>query len=58
MKKLLSINEAAEMLNIKVTTLYKWRHEKKIPFVKMGNKLRFQEDQLIKFIEENTFLPD
>lgn len=57
MKNLLSINEAAELLNIKVPTLYRWVHIKKIAFIKMGNKLRFQEDHLLKFIEENTFLP-
>lgn len=57
MKNLLSIDEAAKVLNIKVPTLYRWVHMKKIAFVKMGNKLRFQEDQLMKFIEANTFLP-
>ncbi|HBG49951.1 MAG TPA: hypothetical protein DDW90_10720 [Cyanobacteria bacterium UBA9971] len=55
MEKLLNIAETAEILNIKTPTIYRWVHERKIPFVKMGNKLRFKQNEIINFIEENSF---
>jgi len=55
MKNLLNINQAAEILNMKVPTLYRWVHERKIPYVKMGNKLRFKENEILDFIEQNSF---
>jgi len=55
MKNLLNINQAAEILNIKVPTIYRWVHERKIPYVKMGNKLRFKENDLLEFIESKSF---
>jgi len=57
MNNLLSINQTAEILNLKVPTLYRWVHEKKIPFVKMGNKLRFKQEEITEFIEKNSFKP-
>jgi len=56
--KLLTIEETSKMLNIKVGTLYVWVHQKKIPFVKIGRRLVFNELQLIEFINKHTFLPE
>ena len=58
MRKLLSSTEAAELLNVSIKTIYAWVHYKKIPFVKMGGKLVFIEDQLIDFISRNNFMPE
>lgn len=55
MKNLIDINQTSEILNMKVPTLYRWVHERKIPFVKMGNKLRFKETEIINFIEHNAY---
>lgn len=57
MKNLLNINQAAEILNLKVPTLYRWVHERKIPFVKMGNKLRFKQEEITEFIDKNSYTP-
>jgi len=56
--KLLTIKETAEFLNIKIGTLYVWVHYKKIPFVKIGRRLAFNESQLFDYINSNTFLPE
>ena len=58
MNRLLSIQEAADILNIKVCTLYAWVHRKKIAYVKVGGKLAFIEDQLNEFIIKNNFIPE
>jgi len=55
MNNLLDIKQTSEILNMKVPTLYRWVHERKIPFVKMGNKLRFKENEILDFIEQNSF---
>ncbi len=55
MKNLIDIKQTSELLNMKVPTLYRWVHERKIPFVKMGNKLRFKENEIMEFIEQNSF---
>ena len=39
--RLLSIQEAAEYLGLKVATLYAWVSQKKIPFVKCGRLVKF-----------------
>lgn len=56
-KRLLTIEEASEYLGISKKTLYKWVHERKIPYVKIGRKcLRFDIEKLNKWIEEKTFV--
>ena len=57
MNRLLNINETAEILNMKVPTLYRWVHTRKIPFVKMGNKLRFKQSEILEFIKQNSYTP-
>lgn len=56
--KLLTIEETSKMLNIKIGTLYVWVHQKKIPFVKIGRNLAFNESQLIDYINANTYMPE
>lgn len=58
MKRLLSVNETADLLGLKVSTIYAWVHKKKIPYVKTGGKLKFIEDQISKLVEANSFVPD
>lgn len=56
MNKVLNVEQAAEKLNLKKSTLYAWVHKKKISFVKIGGKLGFIEKQLDNFIESNNFI--
>ena len=53
--RLLTVEETAKFLNIKIGTLYVWGHQRKIPFVKIGRKLAFNELQLIEYINSNTY---
>ena len=53
MKDLLSISQAATLLNISKSTLYKWAELRKIPSVKLGRCVRFDIADVEKWINEN-----
>jgi excisionase family DNA binding protein len=57
MQRLLTIEEAAEILGIKVGTLYKWCCARKIVYKKIGSSLRFDPDELEAWIREQTVEP-
>jgi len=51
-QKLLTINELAEILQLKVSTIYGYTSRKKIPTYRIqGGKLRFSEDKIMKWLE-------
>lgn len=54
MHKLLNINELSTLLQVSVPTLYRWVHQKKIPYVKLGGKLRFAPEDITNFISKNS----
>ena len=54
--RLLSDNEAAPILGVKVQTIRNWRCTKlvKLPYVKVGAAVRYRLSDLEKFVEQNT----
>ena len=52
-KRLLTVNEICQVLNIKKTKLYDMVYKREIPFVKLGAKIMFDRDDIDKFIENN-----
>ena len=48
---LMDIREASAFVRKKVSSLYAYTSERRIPFYKRGNTLYFFKDQLIKWIE-------
>ena len=53
MEKLIDIKRASELLNLSKYTLYRLTSLKKIPHVKIGGKIAFQEKKLEAFIESH-----
>lgn len=53
--RLLTIDDVAGLLKISKSTLYRWVNKREIPFVKLGGKLRFNEDEIKTFILQNSF---
>ncbi len=52
--RLLTVHEAADMLGLKPTTLYRWAYERRVPRVKiLGGALRFRLSALLKLIAES-----
>ena len=51
---LLTIKETAEALKISVSTLYRWIHQRKIEYVKIGSRVLFTDEMLNDSIKKNT----
>jgi excisionase family DNA binding protein len=52
--RLLDAREAAQLLGVKVSTLYDWSYERKIPVVKLfGRSLRFRLSTLLKLMADS-----
>ncbi len=50
MEKLLTIDELAEVLSAKKSTIYQWVHLGLIPYIKVGRLLRFKEGNIQKWL--------
>jgi len=50
MDKLLTIDELAEVLTVKKSTIYQWVHLGLIPHIKVGRLLRFKEESIQKWL--------
>jgi len=51
MDKLLTVEEMAEYLNLKPSTIYQWTHQGFIPHIKLGSRVRFRMSQIEKWLE-------
>jgi hypothetical protein len=57
-EELLDTNKASKLLGMKSKSLANSRHTGvgvQIPFIKLGNLVRYRLSDLIKYMEENTF---
>lgn len=52
---LMNVQQAAQYLNVSVSTLYGWAWQRKLPFVKVGRALRFDRADLETFVRANRF---
>jgi len=52
MARLLSVQEASELLGVKVSTLYSWIHQGFVPHIKLGRLVKFSASDLSQWIEE------
>ena len=44
--KLYNVTELADMLSISPNTIRRWIMQKRIPYVKMGNRVRFRDEDV------------
>jgi excisionase family DNA binding protein len=54
MKKLLTVAEAAEALNLKISTVRAWLAKRRLPRVNCGRAVRIPSEAIAQFIERNT----
>ena len=54
MQKLLTVEEIADYLHVKPSTIYQWTHQGFIPHVKLGNRIRFRLRQVDRWIEKRA----
>lgn len=54
MEPLLTINQLAEYLQVKKSTIRDWCHTQFIPFVKVGRLVRFKEKDVLKWLQQRS----
>jgi len=55
--KLISIEEAVQYTGLAVTTLYKMVAPRRVPYLKVGSRLKFDVGQLDGWLKQNTVMP-
>lgn len=53
-EKLLTAKHAAEILGIKLSTLYDWVYRRKISYIKIGSLLKFDPVVVQNYIDAHT----
>lgn len=51
-RRFLGIEELAEYLGVRKSTLYAWRHQGKIPYIKIGRLVKFDSLEIDTWIEK------
>jgi excisionase family DNA binding protein len=51
-RKLLTVAEAAEMTRLSPRTLYNWASRKKVPHMKVGGRLLFDEGKMASWLDQ------
>jgi excisionase family DNA binding protein len=51
MESLLTVDEIAEYLNVKPSTIYQWTHQGFIPHIKLGNLVRFDLKKIGRWLD-------
>lgn len=54
MEQLLTPKQLAELLQIKLSTVYKWAHFGYIPHIKMGDLIRFKEKRIEQWLDKRV----
>ncbi len=57
MKALLTIEEAAELTKLSVKTLYTYAEKEKIPHIKLGRRVLFEENKLEEWVSSQRVEP-
>ncbi len=52
MEKLMSPKDAAELLGVKLSTIYSWTHRRSLPCLKVGARLRFSPAGLAAWLQQ------
>jgi len=51
---LLNVNQAAKELRISIHTLRSWIYQKRLPYVKLGRRCLFKQEDLEVFVNKNV----
>ena len=52
MEKLIGPKEAAELLGVRLSTIYAWSYRRRLPSLKVGARLRFSPSTLALWLKE------
>jgi excisionase family DNA binding protein len=51
-EQLLSPQQLGDLLQVKLSTIYKWVHYGYVPFIKIGSAIRFKEQTIDMWIKK------
>lgn len=54
-KKIMSFKETCNFLECSASALNKWKSESRIPFKKLGKRVYFVKDEIIKALKESNY---
>jgi len=54
----LTVEELCQLLKLKKSYIYDLTYRKKIPFIKIGRHLRFDLEEIQKWLENNKIIPE
>lgn len=54
MERLLTVEQVAERLEVKVSTIYQWTYERYIPHVKLGRLVRFEAKAIEEWVRKSA----
>lgn len=57
MPKLLTVPEVADLTRLSPATIYSYVAGKKIPYLKLGTRTMFEEEEVIKWIQARRVAP-
>jgi excisionase family DNA binding protein len=57
MRRLSTIQEAADYMGLSPHTLYTMVSQRRVPFVRVGRLVKFDVELLDKWIKQNTVMP-
>jgi excisionase family DNA binding protein len=52
---LINIRQASQFLSVSVSTLYGWIWQRRIPYIKVGRAVRFDIQDLEKFVNSSRY---
>lgn len=53
-RRLLNVEEVAQMLDMRTSTIYKWVSQRRIPFVKCGRLTKFDLQRIDEWIKKSS----
>ena len=57
LRKYLTVKEVSEYIGIAVDTIYKMVNQRRIPFVKVGRLVKFDQAALDAWLKQHTVMP-
>lgn len=54
---MMDIKQLSQKLGISESGLYQWVSQRRIPFLKIGRSVRFDDDEIKKWLEERRVAP-
>ena len=52
--RMLNGKEAAALTRLRISTIYAYAERKRIPHIKIGSRLLFNEEQLVQWLDSHT----